>query len=87
LERFDSSSSLTPAAKNAFSFSSLRFSSGRTAMLFSGGKLVAAIFPFAQRIFSIVRGRDIRGRFLKKFEVLENLASQFPKKRMEGKGH
>ena len=42
-------------------------------MLFSGGKLVAAIFPFAQRIFSIVRGRDIRGRFLKKFEVLGEL--------------
>ncbi len=54
-------------------------------MLFSGGKLVAAIFPFAQRIFSIVRGRDIRGRFLKKFEVLENLASQFPEKEWKGK--
>jgi len=54
-------------------------------MLFSGGKLVAAIFPFAQRIFSIVRGRDIRGRFLKKFEVLENLASPFPEKGWKGK--
>jgi hypothetical protein len=42
--------------------------------------LLCAIFPFAQRIFSIVRRRDIRGRFLKKFEVFDNLASQFPEK-------
>ena len=36
LERFDSSSSWMPSAKKALSFSSLRFSSGSTAMLFSG---------------------------------------------------
>src|SRR6266550_1449863 len=35
LERFDSNSSWMPSAKKAFSFSSLRFSSGSTAMLFS----------------------------------------------------
>src|SRR5436190_13248338 len=34
--RFESNSSWMPAAKNAFSFSSLRFSSGRTAILLSG---------------------------------------------------
>jgi hypothetical protein len=39
--RFDRSSSWMPTAKKAFSFSSLRLSSGRTAMLFSGGRLVA----------------------------------------------
>src|SRR5438034_7614888 len=36
LARFDSSSSWMPSAKKAFSFSSLRFSKGRTAILFSG---------------------------------------------------
>ena len=56
-------------------------------MLFSGGKLVAAIFPFAQRVFSIVRGRDIRGRFLKKFEVLGELGLAVSEEKMEGKGH
>ncbi len=56
-------------------------------MLFSGGKLVAAIFLSLREFSQSCEGRDIRGRFLKKFEVLENLASQFPKKRMEGKGH
>src|SRR5437867_12948131 len=37
LARSESSSSWTPAAKNSFSFSGLRFSSGNTAIDFSGG--------------------------------------------------
>src|SRR4030095_15588214 len=36
LARFVKISSCTPSVKKAFAFSSLRFSNGRTAMLFSG---------------------------------------------------
>jgi hypothetical protein len=35
--------------------------------------LLCGIFPFAQRIFSIVRRWDIRGSFLKKFERFRQL--------------
>ncbi len=49
--------------------------------------LLCAIFPFAQRIFSIVRRRDIRGRFLKKFEVFRELGLAVSGERMEGKEH
>ncbi len=50
--------------------------------------LLCAIFPFAQRIFSIVRRRDIRAaRFLKKFEVFRQLGLAVSVERMEGKGH
>jgi hypothetical protein len=47
--------------------------------------LLCAIFPFAQRIFSIVRRRGTCGRFLEKFESFRNFASQFPEKRLMGK--
>ncbi len=42
-------------------------------MLFSGGKLVAAIFLSLREFSQSCEGRDIRGRFLKKFEVLGEL--------------
>src|SRR6267143_1742492 len=49
LERFDSNSSWMPSSKKAFSCSSLRFSSGSTAMLFSE-TLDVPNFPIAKLV-------------------------------------
>jgi hypothetical protein len=49
--------------------------------------LLCAIFPFAHGIFSIVRRRDIRSRFLKKFESFRQLRLAVSGEKMGGKGH